>query len=287
MKGIFTALITPFHLDGSINEKGLRDVVRYNIDKMGIHGLYVGGSTGENFLLSKENKQDIFRIVKKEAGNKVNLIAQIGSLNIEEAIELGKYATELGYDALSSVTPYYYKFSFKEIKNYYSRLIEATGNKMIIYSIPVLTGVNFNLEEFDQILNLPNVIGVKFTDTDFVKLERLKRLYPDKTFLFGFDEIMLAGCVFNADGAIGSTYNVMGDKAVDIYNLVQEEKINEARKIQSNMNQVIEIMIQHGVYQSIKEVLKLKGIDGGHMKFPFSELSEESKEEVKKIISLL
>lgn len=287
MKGIFTALITPFHLDGSINEKGLRDVVRYNIDKMGIHGLYVGGSTGENFLLSKENKQDIFRIVKEEAGNKVNLIAQIGSLNIEEAIELGKYATELGYDALSSVTPYYYKFSFKEIKNYYSRLIEATGNKMIIYSIPVLTGVNFNLEEFDQILNLPNVIGVKFTDTDFVKLERLKRLYPDKTFLFGFDEIMLAGCVFNADGAIGSTYNVMGDKAVAIYNLVQEEKINEARKIQSNMNQIIEIMIQHGVYQSIKEVLKLKGIDGGHMKFPFSELSEESKEEVKKIISLL
>ncbi|SDK22639.1 N-acetylneuraminate lyase [Natronincola ferrireducens] len=287
MKGIFTALITPFHGDGKINEKGLRQVVRHNIDKMGVHGLYVGGSTGENFLLSKETKKEIFSIVKEEVGTQVKLIAQIGSLNIEEAIELGKYATDLGYDALSSVTPYYYKFSFNEIKNYYLQLIEATGNKMIIYSIPVLTGVNFSLGEFDQILNLPNVIGVKFTDSDFVKLERLKRLYPEKTFLFGFDEIMLAGCVFNADGAIGSTYNVMGDKAVAIYNLVQEEKIKEAMEIQSNMNQVIEVMIQHGVYQSIKEILKLKGIDGGHMKFPFSELSGEGKEEVKKIMELI
>lgn len=287
MKGIFTALITPFHQDGKINEEGLRQVVRYNIDKMGVHGLYVGGSTGENFLLSKENKKDIFRVVKEEAKDQVKLIAQVGSLNIEEAVELGKYATEWGYDALSSVTPYYYKFSFQEIKNYYAKLIRETGNSMMIYSIPVLTGVNFNLEEFDQILNLPKVIGVKFTDADFVKLERLKRLYPDKTFLFGFDEIMLAGCVFNADGAIGSTYNVMGDKAVAIYNLIQEEKLKEAREIQSTMNQIIEVMIQHGVYQSIKEILMLKGINGGYMKFPFSELKEEAREDVKRIMELL
>ena len=71
----------------------------------------------------------------------MKLIAQVGSLDLNEAIELGKYATNLGYDALSAVTPFYYPFSFEEIKQYYFDIIEATQNKMIIYAIPDLTGV--------------------------------------------------------------------------------------------------------------------------------------------------
>ena len=73
--------------------------------------------------------------MKETVGDDVNLIAQIGSLDLNETIELGKYATELGYDALSAVTPFYYPFSFEEIKQYYFDIIEATQNNMIIYAI--------------------------------------------------------------------------------------------------------------------------------------------------------
>ena len=117
LKGIFSALLVSFNEDGSINEKGLREIIRYNIDKMKIDGLYVGGSTGKNFMLSTEEKKQIFRIAKDEAKDQVALIAQVGSVNLHEAVELGKYATELGYDSLSAVTPFYYKFSFPEIKH--------------------------------------------------------------------------------------------------------------------------------------------------------------------------
>src|SRR5690625_835505 len=103
MNGIITALLTPFNEDGTLNEKGLREVVRYNIDEMKINGLYVGGSTGESFLMGESERKDLFRIVKEEAGNDVTLIGQIGSLNIEEAIRLGKKAKELHYDALSAI----------------------------------------------------------------------------------------------------------------------------------------------------------------------------------------
>ena len=112
LKGIFSALLVSFNEDGSINEKGLRQIIRHNIDKMKVDGLYVGGSTGENFMLSTEEKKQIFRIAKDEAKDQVALIAQVGSVNLHEAVELGKYATELGYDSLSAVTPFYYKFSF-------------------------------------------------------------------------------------------------------------------------------------------------------------------------------
>ncbi|MGL4538420.1 MAG: dihydrodipicolinate synthase family protein, partial [Cetobacterium sp.] len=107
MKGIYSALLISFDENGNLDEKGTRNIVRYNIDEMKVDGLYVGGSTGENFMISTEMKKRIFEIVKDEAKDAVKLIAQVGSINLYEAVELGKYATELGYDSLSAVTPFY------------------------------------------------------------------------------------------------------------------------------------------------------------------------------------
>ena len=90
LKGIFSALLVSFNEDGTINEKGLRQIIRHNIDKMKVDGLYVGGSTGENFMLSTEEKKEIFRIAKDEAKDQIALIAQVGSVNLKEAVELGK-----------------------------------------------------------------------------------------------------------------------------------------------------------------------------------------------------
>ena len=115
LKGLYSALLVAFDENGNINEKGLRQIVRHNIDVCKMDGLYVGGSTGENFMLSTEEKKRIFEIAKDEAKDAVKLIAQVGSINVKESVELAKYATELGYDSLSAVTPFYYKFDFQEI----------------------------------------------------------------------------------------------------------------------------------------------------------------------------
>src|SRR5699024_12506 len=143
-----------------------------NIDEMKVDGLYVNGSTGENFLISKEQKKQIFEIVKDEAGDQVKLVGQIGALNMDEAIELGNLVTELHYDAISAVTPFYYKFDFEEIKDYYATILEHVDNDLIIYSIPALTGVSMNLEQFGELFEHEKVIGVKFTAPDFFLLER-------------------------------------------------------------------------------------------------------------------
>ena len=117
LKGLYSALLVSFNEDGSIDEFGTRQIVRHNIDKMLVDGLYVGGSTGENFILSTKEKKEIFKIAYEEAAGKVKLIAQVGSINVYESKELAKFAVELGYDAISAVTPFYYKFSFEEIKD--------------------------------------------------------------------------------------------------------------------------------------------------------------------------
>jgi len=287
MNGIITALLTPFNEDGTLNEKGLREVVRYNIDEMKINGLYVGGSTGESFLMGESERKDLFRIVKEEAGNDVTLIGQIGSLNIEEAIRLGKKAKELHYDALSAITPYYYKFSFQEIKAYYERLTEATDHPMIIYSNPAFTGAQFSIEDYGELLAIPNVIGVKYTDTDLSKLSKLKDLHEDKVFFSGADDMVLQFAVSGADGAIGSTYNIIGQEANTLYDAVQNSNLEKARGLQKQMNEVIAQLEELGVYQTIKHVLKNYGIDAGYMKFPFKELTEEERKQAEKIADII
>ncbi|MFR4986933.1 MAG: N-acetylneuraminate lyase [Lachnospirales bacterium] len=283
LKGIFSALLTSFDEDGNINEDGVRQIVRHNIDKMKVDGLYVGGSTGENFLISTEEKKKIFKIAKDEAKNDIKLIAQVGSLNIHESIELAKYVTELGYDAISAVTPFYYKFSFEEIKDYYNTIINSVDNYLIIYSIPFLTGVNISVEQFGELFENEKIIGVKFTAADFYLLERLRKAYPNHLIYAGFDEMMLPATVLNVDGAIGSTFNVNGIRARQIFELAQQGKIDEAFKIQNITNDLITDILGNGLYQTIKYLLQLQGVDAGYCKKPMSIITEGQKEKAKEM----
>ena len=273
LKGIFSALLVSFNEDGSINEKGLRQIIRHNIDKMKVDGLYVGGSTGENFMLSTEEKKEIFRIAKDD----IALIAQVGSVNLKEAVELGKYATELGYDSLSAVTPFYYKFSFPETKHYYDTIIAETGNNMIVYSIPFLTGVNMGIEQFGELYKNPKVLGVKFTAGDFYLLERLKKAYPNHLIWAGFDEMMLPAASLGVDGAIGSTFNVNGVRARQIFELTKAGKLQEALEIQHVTNDLIEGILANGLYLTIKELLKLEGVEAGYCREPMTAKATEEQ----------
>lgn len=284
LKGIFSALLVSFNEDGTINEKGLRQIIRHNIDKMKVDGLYVGGSTGENFMLSTEEKKEIFRIAKDEAKDDIALIAQVGSVNLKEAVELGKYATELGYDSLSAVTPFYYKFSFPEIKNFYETIIRETGSPMIVYSIPFLTGVNIGVAQFAELFQNPKIIGVKFTAGDFYLLERLRKAFPNHLIYAGFDEMMLPASVLGVDGAIGSTFNVNGIRARQIFELAQQGKVKEALEIQHVTNDLIEGILGNGLYQTIKGLLEEEGVQAGYCREPMTkELNEAQKKVVKEL----
>ena len=283
MKGIYSALLVSFDENGNINEKGLRQIVRHNIDVCKVDGLYVGGSTGENFMLSTEEKKRIFEIAKDEAQNDVKLIAQVGSVNLSEAVELAKFATDLGYDCLSAVTPFYYKFDFSEIKNYYETIINSVDNNMIIYSIPFLTGVNMSLEQFAELFENDKIIGVKFTAADFYLLERMRKEFPDKLIYAGFDEMLLPATVLGVDGAIGSTFNINGARAKKIFNLAKEGNVKEALEIQHITNDFITDVLSNGLYQTLKLILTEQGVDAGYCKQPMKLSTQKMKDNASKI----
>lgn len=251
-KGLYAALLVPFDEHGEVKEDGLKQIAKNAIETEGLDGLYVNGSSGENFLLSKEQKKQVFKVAKEAVNDDVTMIAQVGSLDLNEAIELGKYATELGYDAISAVTPFYYPFTFEEIKDYYFELIEATQNNLIIYAIPDLTGVNISIEQFAELFNHEQVIGVKYTAPNFFLLERIRKAFPDKLILSGFDEMLVQAAISGVDGAIGSTYNVNGKRARQIFEKAQSGQIDEAYQIQHDTNDIIETVLSMGIYSTLK-----------------------------------
>lgn len=284
LTGLFAALLVPFDENGDIKVDGLREVAKNAIETEQLDGLYVNGSSGENFLLNTDQKKQIFKIAKDAVTDDTKMIAQVGSLDLKEAIELGKYATELGYDAISAVTPFYYPFSFEEIRDYYFDLIEATQNDLIIYAIPDLTGVNISIDQFESLFNHERIIGVKYTAPNFYLLERIRKAFPNKLILSGFDEMLVQAAISGVDGAIGSTYNINGKRARQIFEAVHQGNVAEAYQLQHESNDIIETVLELGIYPTLKEVLKTRGIDSGLPKKPFKPFDERHRNKLDQLI---
>lgn len=281
-KGIFTALLTPFDKSNHVNAAQLEKLIQFNL-KLGVKGFYVCGSTAEAFLLSTDERKQVMEIVKSAAPD-ATLIAHIGSVNEMEAMELAKCAKTLSYDAVSSVAPFYYKYSFEEIKNYYYRLADAAELPMLVYHIPAFSGVNMGVQEMRQFLKDDRFLGIKYTSNDFFTLEQCKTNFPDKIVYNGYDEMFLAGLSMGADGAIGSTYNFMADKFVQIKQCFEAGNVAEAQRIQKEANRIITVLCQIGVMQAEKEVLNQLGFDFGICRHPFGEPTAEQKELITKEI---
>lgn len=286
LKGIYPALITPYTPKNKINEKALRQVVDLNIKK-GVDGFYVSGSTGEAFVLSTEERKQILEIVDDEAKNRVNIISHVGSVSTDQAIELGLHAKAHGVHAISAVPPFYYKFSFDEIKQHYFTIADAVQLPLIVYNIPTMSGVDLTADNVQELRQNPYIAGIKHTSMNMFQLERMHTCDNELLIFNGHDEVFLAGLSMGADGAIGSTFNIMAEKFITMKKLFLEGKQAETYRVQQEANEVIDVLIKTGVNAGIKYILfKKYGIDCGPSRSPFTSVTEESKVMLDEILSM-
>ena len=283
MNGIFTALLTPFNDDYTINEASLKKLVEFNLEK-GINGFYVGGSTGEGMVMSPEERKEVFRIVKEAAGDRVPMIAHCGAISTDSAIDMAKTAEALGYTAVSAVAPFYYSFPYPAIRKYYDDIVSSVSIPMVVYNFPGGNGFTFTADYAAEMFEDERFIGIKHTSADLFALQQFKQKIKRPVTVFnGFDEMCLGGLSMGADGAIGSTYNFMADRFLKIYDEFHNGSIEKAQKIQNGANEIIAEMIKYGVFQCEKAVLTHMGIDMGPCRRPFLPISKEGFEAMKKV----
>ena len=272
--GIMPAFMTAFDGD-KLDEKSIIAHAK-KLASDGVHGLYVGGSSGEMVLCSVEERKQLLELIMANRGD-LTVIAHVGCLSTKDTLELAAHAKACGADAVSSVTPLYFKYSFAEVKNYYKRIAEASQLPVIIYSIPGLTGTSYGYEQLCELLEIEGVAGMKFTSSDFFLLNRLVTAYPDQVFYNGADEMLLSGLAAGAKGGIGTTYNFMPDIMVKIYSLAAEGKLDEAREAQSVANKAVAAILKCGGVPSCKHLISHYSVPYGDCREPFMPLDDEAK----------
>lgn len=285
IKGIIPALITPFKEDGAIYEASLRNLVDSLIES-GVGGFYLTGSTGEGFLMTAEERKKVVEIVIEQTAKRVPVIVHVGTIDTQTATELAEHAYNSGADAISSVPPFYYRFEFNEIYNYYKDLASAAPLPLIIYNIPATTGVEIGLPAIKKLAEIDNVMGIKYTSFNHYDMQRISEFNNGRITVYsGADEMCVSGLIMGAVGLIGSFYNLMPDLYVKIYKQVVEQKdIVSAQKNLLIANDIIQVVLKYGTSAAqigIKPAMKLMGIDCGTVRKPFKRLKTEDVESMK------
>ncbi|UUZ83852.1 N-acetylneuraminate lyase [Paenibacillus sp. P26] len=261
--GIFTALLTPMHENGDIDFESLERLVEHQIGQ-GIHGFYVGGSTGEGFILTSEERERALETVVRAAAGRVTIIAHVGCISTRESIRLAKHAELQGVDAVSAVVPFYYKVTTKEIREHYEAIMAAVQSPMLVYHFPGATGVSLSMDFYEEMSRHPQCIGVKFTSLNLFEMQQIRaRCGRDFLIFNGHDEVYTGGAYAGADGAIGGTFNMMPGLFAELYRLVSsEDRPSKAslQALQAEANDVIAHMIQFDVLAYEKYMLYLQGV---------------------------
>lgn len=283
VQGIIPALITPYQKDGTIHESSLRELVRRQL-ATGVNGFYVGGSTAEAFLLTYGERTRLFEVVVDEVNGAVPVLCHVGDISTDKARSLGTAAHQAGADVISAVPPFYYGFSLDEIKRYYIDIVEAVDLPLILYNFPAFTGITIDLHTAGELFRDERIIGIKHTSSDLYQLERMRAADSELSILNGHDETYLAGKMFGADGAVGSTFNFMAKHFLSMSELVDQGSIQQAEELQHRANTIIEVLQQVGVFPGIKHILEASGIECGGCRKPFRSLTDDEKQLLQPVI---
>ena len=259
-KGVYTALITPMHDDGRIDHESLARLVGH-LQGQGVKGFYVGGSTGEGFILSKEERQEVLETVVRAAEGKSTIIAHIGAIGTEATIELARHAERQGVDAISAVVPFYYRTTVEQIKEHYNAIMAAVPLPLLIYHYPGATGVQLSMDFYEEMAQHPQCIGVKYTSLNLFEMQQIRARCGDRFLIFnGHDEVYAAGALTGADGAIGSTYNMMAPLFIRMYEEAERGDWSSLQDQQAEANEVIAHMISFDVIPYEKYICYAQGI---------------------------
>jgi N-acetylneuraminate lyase len=276
IKGVIPALVTCFDENEAYDEGRQRKVASYLIDR-GVHGLYLTGSTGEGFLLTPEERKKAVEDVIDEVKGRVPIIAHVGAIGTKISIDLARHAEKAGADAISSVPPFYWKFSEDQMFNYYRDISASVGIPMVVYNIALTGGVGYGL--IKRLASIEGVQGIKYTLTSQFEIMRIKEeIGKDFTIYSGADEMAMTGLSFGADGIIGSFYNLIPEPFLDIYKAVQAGDLKTAREKQRIANAIIMFTLDRGFQVGIKAEMKWMGLDAGYCREPFGRFDKATEE---------
>lgn len=282
VSGIFPALTTPFRDDGSVAlDQFKADLARYN--STGLAGYVVLGSTGESVLLSAAEAESLLAAGRESAAPAKLLIAGTGAESTAETIARTKRAAALGYHVALVKTPYYYKPAYKPeayIRHYRS-VADASPIPLLLYSVPIFTGVTLETPEIVALAEHPNVIGIKDSSGAIQRIvEVAAQALKNFQILTGSAGVLYPALASGAKGAILALASPLPEKCVELYELFKAGRHAEAQVLQQHLALASKAIVSDGGIAGVKYAMDVRGYHGGLPRLPLLPLAESKKPQI-------
>lgn len=286
LKGIITAMVTPFTETGEINQVSTKQLVNRLIDK-GVSGLFILGTNGEFHVMTRTEKLAFAELVIKETAGRVPVYVGTGGNSTSEVISLSNEMANLGADALSVISPYFVGLSEDEVTQHYLKIADKVKVPIILYNIPKNTGINISPETVSQLAQHPNVIGMKDSSGDLENLESYIKATKDQTFdvLVGSDSLILKALTVGATGAVAATSNVLTKNDIAIYDNWKNGNLAEAQKMQDSIEEFRRILKLGTLPSVLKASITQLGIDVGDARLPVLPMESTDLAEVMAVVT--
>lgn len=285
IKGLITAMVTPFNEDNTINEEATRQLIEKLING-GVDGIFILGTNGEFHVMNDDEKIAFVKQVVSIVDKRVPVYAGAGSCSTDHCIELAQKMEAAGADALSVITPYFQTLSDQELIDHYKAVAQSVKCPILLYNIPKCTGNCISENVVSELCKVDNILGIKDSSGKLELMESYIKASINENFvvLSGSDSLILKALQIGAKGAIAATSNLLTDIDVSIYQNFLKGDIEAAQKAQESID-VLRNVLKLGVQPSIiKKSLVMSGIDVGTARAPIAKPSEE---DCKKVAEML
>jgi len=285
MKGLFTAIVTPFKKEGSINYVSLKKFLRFQAES-GVNGVVPGGTTGENPTFSDDEFIELYSFVcrfSNEAGLKV--IAGCGSNSTEKTISLCKMSSEAGADAALVITPYYNKPNQEGLYRHFSTVADKSPIPVVMYNVPSRTGVNMLPETVERLSYHENISALKEASGSISQVQKIIFSVENRiTVLSGEDDLTYSVMALGGQGVISVASNVIPKQMSALVNSMLENDFEKGLSLAKYTNEICHSMFIDTNPIPVKKALNLIGFEMGPMRLPLVDLDDNKTAQLVKVL---
>lgn len=281
---VFTAMVTPFDDNLRVNYDKAAELSDYLINN-GSDGIIVSGTTGESPTLTKEEKMQLFKVVKDAVNGRGEVWAGTGTNNTQVSIEMNRAAEDLDMDGLLCITPYYNKPTQEGLYQHFKALAENTKLPIMVYNVPGRTGINILPETVARLAEFESIAAVKEASGNIDQISKLVSLLPDRIRVYsGDDSLTLPMLAVGVQGVISVASHVAGK---DIHNMIDaffDGNYKEALRIHQKLLPIFKGMFICSNPIPVKESMNLLGHKVGNFRLPLVNATETEIATLTKIL---
>jgi 4-hydroxy-tetrahydrodipicolinate synthase len=275
---VLTAMVTPFHPDGSVNVPKFRELAAHLVDN-GSDGLVVAGTTGEASTLTDDEKVELFVAAVDAVGDRASVVAGTGTNDTAHSVHMTRRAHEAGVDGILAVTPYYNKPPQRGIVRHFQEIAAVTDKPVVVYNIPSRVVVNIEPETIAELAKIPNVRAVKQAHDVLDEARRIPELGLD--LYAGDDNLVFPFLALGAVGGICVHTHVWGAQTKDMLRCWKAGDVDGARALNDEMAPAFDLLKIATNPIPIKAAMNLLGHELGGYRLPMVDPTEQELDQVR------